>query len=71
MDKVTKERDPKQQAAGRKAHGKYMAKLKEDILKNVGSSNGGSSSSNTTNIVPMVVSILPTIVPLLLAVVVP
>ena len=26
-----------------------MAKLKEDILKNVGSSNGGSSSSNSTN----------------------
>ena len=26
-----------------------MAKLKEDILKNVGSSNGGSNSSNSTN----------------------
>ena len=49
MDKVTKQRDPKRQAAGRKGHEKYMAKLKEDILKNVGSSNGGSSSSNTTN----------------------
>ena len=47
MDKVTKQRDPKQQAAGRKGHEKYMAKLKEDILKNVG--NGGSSSSNSTN----------------------
>ena len=49
MDKVTKQRDPKQQAAGRKGHKKYMAKLTEDILKNIGSSNGGSSSSNTTN----------------------
>ena len=48
MDKVTKQRDPKRQAAGRKGHEKYMAKLKEDILKNV--SNGGSnSSSNSTN----------------------
>ena len=44
MDKVTKQRDPKRQAAGRKGHEKYMAKLKEDILK-----NGGSSSSNSTN----------------------
>ena len=49
MDKVTKQRDPKQQAVGRKAHEKYVAKLKEDILKNAGSSNGGSSSSNSTN----------------------
>ena len=49
MDRVTKQRDPKRQAAGRKGHEKYMAKLKEDILKNVGSSNGGSSSSNSTN----------------------
>ena len=49
MDKVTKQRDPKRQAAGRKAHEKYVAKLKEDILKNVGSSNGGSSSSNSTS----------------------
>ena len=47
MDKVTKQRDPKRQAAGCKGHEKYMAKLKEDILKNVG--NGGSSSSNSTN----------------------
>ena len=66
-DKVIKQSDPKRQAAGRKGHEKYMANLKEDILKNVGSSNGGSSSSNSTK----VVSILPTIVPLLLAVVVP
>ena len=44
MDKVTKQRDPKRQAAGRKGHEKYMAKLKEDILK-----NGGNSSSNTIN----------------------
>ena len=44
MDKVTKQRDPKQQTAGRKGHEKYMAKLKEEILK-----NGGSSSSNSTN----------------------
>ena len=44
MDRVTKQRDPKRQAAGRKGHEKYMAKLKEDILK-----NGGSSSSNNTN----------------------
>ena len=49
MDKVTKQRDPKRQAAGRKGHEKYMPKLKEDILKNVGSSNSGSSSSNSTN----------------------
>ena len=48
-DKVTKQRHPKRQAAGRKGHEKYMTKLKEDILKNVGSSNGGSSSSNSTN----------------------
>ena len=47
MDKVTKQRDPKRQAAGCKGHEKYMAKLKEDILKNDG--NGGSSSSNSTN----------------------
>ena len=47
MGKVTKQRDPKRQAAGCKGHEKYMAKLKEDILKNVG--NGGSSSSNSTN----------------------
>ena len=46
-DKVTKQRDPKRQAAGRKGYEKYMAKLKADILKNVG--NGGSSSSNSTN----------------------
>ena len=50
MDKVTKQRDPKRQAAGRKGHEKHMAKLKEDILKNVGSSNSdSSSSSNSTN----------------------
>ena len=48
-DKVKKQRDPKRQAAGRKGHEKYMQKLKENILKNVGSSNGGSSSSNSTN----------------------
>ena len=47
MDKVTKQRDPKRQAAGCKGHEKYMAKFKEDILKNVG--NGGRSSSNSTN----------------------
>ena len=44
MDKVTKQRDPKQQSAGRKGHEKYMVKLKEDILKNVG--NGGSNTTN-------------------------
>ena len=44
MDKVTKQRDPKRQAAGRKDHEKYMVKLKEDILKNV-----GNAVSNTTN----------------------
>ena len=54
MDKVTKQRDPKRQAAGRKGYEKYMAKLKEDVLKMlvvvmVGSSNGGSSSSSSTN----------------------
>ena len=49
MDKVTKQRDPKRQAAGRKGHEKYMTKLKEDILKNSGSSNGASSSRNSTN----------------------
>ena len=46
MDKVTKQRDPKRQAAGRKSHEKYMAKLKEDILKNVGSTNGGINTTN-------------------------
>ena len=46
MDKVTKQRDPKRQAARCKGHEKYMAKLKEDILKNVGSSNGGSNFTN-------------------------
>ena len=45
MDKVTKQRDPKQQAAGRKGYEKYMTKLKKDILKNV----GNDSSSNSTN----------------------
>ena len=57
MDKLTKQRDPKRQAAGRKGHEKYMDKLKEDIFKYFGTSNGGSSSSsnsanggiNTTN----------------------
>ena len=49
MDKVTKQKDRKRQAAGRKAHETYVAKLKEDILKNDGSSNGGSSSSNSTS----------------------
>ena len=49
MDKVTKQRDPKRQAAGHKGHEKYMAKLKEDILKNVGSSNSTNSGINTTN----------------------
>ena len=52
MDKVTKQRDPKRQAAGRKGHEKYMAKLKEDILKNVGndsSSNSTNGGINTTN----------------------
>ena len=48
-DKVTKQRDAKRQAGGRKGHGKYMVKLKEDVLKNAGSSNGGSISSNSTN----------------------
>ena len=47
-NKVTKQRDPKRQAAGRKGHEKYMAKLKEDTLKNVGN-GGSSSSSNSTN----------------------
>ena len=46
-DEVTKQREPKRQAAGLKGHEKYMTKSKEDILKNVG--NGGSSSSNSTN----------------------
>ena len=52
MDRVTKQRYPKRQAAGRKAHEKYVAKLKEDILvKNVGSSSSNSTSGgiNTTN----------------------
>ena len=49
MDKVTKQRDPKRQVAGHKVHENYIAKLKEDILKNFGSSNGGSSSSKSTN----------------------
>ena len=52
MDKVTKQKNPKRQAAGRKSHEKYMAKLKEDILKIVGndsSSNSTNSSSSGTN----------------------
>ena len=51
MDKVTKQKDPKQQAAGRKSHEKYMAKLKEDILKNVGndSTNGDSSGTHSSS----------------------
>ena len=49
MDKVTKQRDPKRQAAGRKGHENYMDKLKEDILKNVGSSNSTNGGINTTN----------------------
>ena len=55
MDKVTKQKNPKRQAAGRKSHEKYMAKLKEDILKNVGndsssnSTNGGSSGTNSSS----------------------
>ena len=49
MDKVTKQRDPKRQAAGHKGHEKYMAKLKEDILKNLGSSNSTNGGINTTN----------------------
>ena len=49
MDKVTKQRDPKQQAAGRKAHEKYVTKLKEDILKNVGSSSSSNSTSGGIN----------------------
>ena len=49
MDKVTKQRDPKRQAAGRKGQEKYMAKLKEDILKNVGSSNSTNGGISTTN----------------------
>ena len=48
MDKVTKQKNPKRQAAGRKSHEKYMAKLKEDVLKNVGNDSSGSST-NTTN----------------------
>ena len=49
MDKVTKQRDPKRQAAGRKGQEKYMAKLKEDISKNVGSSNSTNGGISTTN----------------------
>ena len=55
MDKVTKQKDRKRQPAGRKSHEKYMAKLKEDILKNVGndsssnSTNGGSSGTNSSS----------------------
>ena len=64
MDRVTKQKDPKRQAAGRKGHEKYMTKLTEDILKML-------VVVIVPTIVPMVVSILPTIVPLLLALVVP
>ena len=56
MDKVTKQPDPKRQAAGRKVHEKYMAKLKEDILKNVGSSNNTNGGINTTNDSPTTTS---------------
>ena len=51
-DKVTKQKDPKRQAAGLKAHEKHMLKLKEEILKNSGSDSGNGtndSSSTTTN----------------------
>ena len=56
MDKVTKQRDPKRQAAGHKGHEKYMAKLKEDILKNLGSSNSTNGGINTTNDSPTTTS---------------
>ena len=50
MDKVAKQRDPKRQAAGRKGHEKYMAKLTADIFKNVGSSSNSTNGGiNTTN----------------------
>ena len=49
MDEVRKQRDPKGQAAGCKGHEKYMAKLKEDILKNVGSSHSTNGGISTTN----------------------
>ena len=48
MDKVTKQKNPKRQAAGRKSHEKYMAKLKEDILKNVGNSTNDTTNTTST-----------------------
>ena len=48
-DKVTKQRNPKRQAAGCKGHEKYMEKLKEDILKNVGSNGDSDATSSTTS----------------------
>ena len=68
MDKVTKQKNPKRQAARRKSHEKYMSKLKEDILKNVGngSTNGGSGVPILPTILPALLPILPTILPALL-----
>ena len=48
-DKVTKQKDPKRQAAGLKAHEKHMLKLKEEILKNSGSDSGNSSIDGTSS----------------------
>ena len=74
MDRVTKQRDPKRQAAGHKGHERYMAKLKEDILKNVGidsSSNSTNGSIDTTTLLPLLPTMVPMLPALLLTVVVP
>ena len=54
-DNVTKkQKDPKRQEAAKKGHEKYMAKLKEDILKNssmhggVDGTNGGTDGTTGT-----------------------
>ena len=46
-EKVTK--DQKRIEAGSKGHEKYMAKLKEDILKNVGTNTTNTTTNNGTN----------------------
>ena len=74
MDRVTKQRDPKRQAAGHKGHERYMAKLKEDILKNVGidsSSNSTNGGIDTTTLLPLLPTMVPMLPALLLTVVVP
>ena len=46
-DNKTKQKDPKRQEAARKGHEKYMAKLKQDILKNSSTSGGNGTNKGT------------------------